>query len=123
MRRRGRPQPPNPGEPVPSVPPIGKAESRKGVQGEISPWSQAGGREGEAVSLRALEGDSKSPPSQGAPLRYGGLRAASAPTIDVTSFITCVIASAGIQVHFFVIPAEAGIQSLFTTKMAMNPKQ
>jgi len=44
MRRRGRPQPPNPGEPVPSVPPIGKAD--------------------------------------GAPLRYGGLRAASAPTID-----------------------------------------
>jgi len=43
-RRRGRPQPPNPGESVPSVPPVGKAD--------------------------------------GAPLRYGGLMAASAATID-----------------------------------------
>jgi len=64
--------PRTPREPVPSVPPVGKAESRKGVQGEFSPWSQAGGREGEAASPRALEGDSKSPPSQGCPLRYGG---------------------------------------------------
>ena len=80
MRRRGRSQPPNPGEPVPSVPPVGKAESRKGVQGDISSWSQAEGREGEAASLRALEGDSKSPPSHRGPLHYGGLRAASAPT-------------------------------------------
>jgi len=82
MRPWGRPQPPNPGEPVPSVPPVGKAESGKGVQGDISSWSQAGGREGEAASLRALEGDSKSPPSQGAPLRYGGFRAAPGPHID-----------------------------------------
>jgi hypothetical protein len=37
-RRLGRPQPPGPGEPVPSVPPVGKAD--------------------------------------GAPLRYGGLKAA-----------------------------------------------
>jgi len=42
MRRRGRPQPPNPREPVPSVPTVGNAA--------------------------------------GAPLRYGGLRAAPAPT-------------------------------------------
>ena len=42
MRRRGRPQPPNPGELGPSVPPVGNAD--------------------------------------GAPLRYGGLRAAPAPT-------------------------------------------
>jgi len=44
LRRQGRPQPPNPREPIPSVPPIGKAD--------------------------------------GAPLCYGGLRAASAPTKD-----------------------------------------
>jgi len=49
-------------------------ESRKGVQGEISPWSQAGGREGEAASLRALEGDSKSPPSHRGPPPLRGLK-------------------------------------------------
>jgi hypothetical protein len=50
-RRLGRPQPPRPGEPVPSVPPVGKAD--------------------------------------GAPLRYGGLRAAQAPLIHCY-FIYCV---------------------------------
>jgi len=71
--------PRTPREPVPSVPPIGEAESSKGVQGDISSWSEAEGREGEAVSLRALEGDSESPPRQGPPLRYGGFRAACIP--------------------------------------------
>ena len=72
----GRPEatlsPRTPGNQSRRFPPS-ETESRKGVQGEISPWSQAGGREGEAASLRALEGDSKSPPSHRGPPPLRGL--------------------------------------------------
>jgi len=61
-------------------PPIGETESSKGIQGDISSWSQTEGREGEAASLRALEGDSESPPRQWglSPLRglQGGIHPA-----------------------------------------------
>jgi len=69
---------PGPGEPVPSVPPVGQAEFWKGVQGDISSWSQAEGREGEAGSEatvgRGLIVPSK---SSGPPSAKGGFWAAS----------------------------------------------
>ena len=71
MRRRGRPQPPNPGEPVPSVPPVGKAESRKGVQGDISSWSQAGGGKGRQRVFERWKGTQSPLQAIGAPSTTG----------------------------------------------------
>jgi len=55
-----------------------------GVQGDISSWSQAEGREGEAASLRALEGDSESPPRQQVPPATGAFGQPPAPIIKIT---------------------------------------
>jgi len=81
----GCPWPPRPGEPVPSVPPVGQADFWKGVQGDISSWSQAEGREGEAGSEatvgRGLRVPSK---SSGPPSATGAFGQPPAPLKEIT---------------------------------------
>ncbi len=81
----GCPWPPGPGEPVPSVPPVGEADFWKGVQGDISSWSQAEGREGEEGS-EATVGRGLIVPSRtsGPPFATGSFGQPPAPVTKIT---------------------------------------